>query len=574
MELKDYWRAVRNRWVALSVCIALCVGAAVAITALLPREYEARTELYVAPEAGSSTAELMQGSNFILDRVKSYVQVIPREVVLAPVIEELDLDLSVAELAERVQAEVIAETVVIEIVVTDSSPERAAAIANAIAAEFSEVAPTLEPMRADETAVVRVTIVESAQVPLAPVSPRPTLNLALGLLLGVALGLAVAVVREALDRRIKAEADVKSLTDAPVMGHIPLEADAADRPLIVQAKDSGARAEALRRLRTNLQFLDVPVGERAFVITSSLPGEGKTVTAINLAVTLAEVQLRVCLVEADLRRPRIGEYVGLEDAVGLTDVLIDSYSLADVTQNWRPGLDVVLAGSVPPNPSDLLASARMDEVIAELSAAYDVVLIDAPPLLPVTDAALIAKRCAGALVLVGWGRKAVTRAELDGALEGLQTAGARVLGVILNKLPVKGPNAVRASTYSYASIPPRRHGTDERLHGGHGAAPARVEDGESSSERHEQTATSGDDAPPAPAPADDDDIEAGSGTSDPATATSEHDIAEPPAEASEVDTAETAHEDRAGADDPAEPTDGADGTDETDSGTLSPARRR
>lgn len=464
MELKDYWRVLRTRWRLFVAFISAGLVTGVGLTMLMPSTYTAQTDLFVAPEAGSSTAELMQGSTFILNRVKSYVQVIDKDVILQPVIDELGLDESVAQLAERVQASVVTETVVVTIAVEDHSPTRAALIANTIATEFTTMAPELEPARADETAVVRVTVIDPAAVPLHASSPSLKFNTALGLLAGLALGLGAAVFREFADRRIRGEGDLRAITPAPVIGHVPVDEEAQSHPLIVGSNLNGARAEAIRQVRTNLQFLPVEAGRRSYVITSSLPGEGKSATAMNLALMLAETGQRVCFVEADLRRPSGGRYLDLESSVGLTNILIGSADRGDVTQPWGPhGMDVILSGPIPPNPSELLAGERMERLVRELESDYDVVIVDSPPLLPVTDGAILARWCAGAIVLVGTGRKAVTRADLQHSLEKLDTVDATLLGVVLNKLPVKGPDAVPISLYAYDSEPNRVSATVDEL---------------------------------------------------------------------------------------------------------------
>lgn len=149
-----------------------------------------------------------------------------------------------------------------------------------------------------------------------------------------------------------------------------------------------------------------------------------------------------------MRRPRIGEYLGLEDAVGLTDVLIGNFGWRSVKQDYRPRLDVILAGTIPPNPSELASSENMEVLLQALEEAYDVVIVDTPPLLPVTDAAVLSKRAAGAIVVVNSGRKGTSRGDVARALEMLNTVDARVLGIVLNRVPQSGPNAVPMATYS------------------------------------------------------------------------------------------------------------------------------
>jgi capsular exopolysaccharide synthesis family protein len=240
-----------------------------------------------------------------------------------------------------------------------------------------------------------------------------------------------------------------------VLGVIGYEEDAPEHPLIVQESPQALRAEAFRRLRTNLQFLELDASSRTFVMTSALPGEGKTTTCINLAITLADAGQKVVLVDADLRRPSVAAYMGVEGSVGLTTVLIGKVAVQDALQPWGNGnLDVLAAGQVPPNPSELLGADSMAELVAQLGAEYDVVVIDTPPLLPVTDGAILARVVGGAIVVVGAGT--VHRQQLEGALSALETVGARLLGLVVNRVPVKGPGnaAYGYGYYEYVSEQP------------------------------------------------------------------------------------------------------------------------
>nr|WP_281364387.1 CpsD/CapB family tyrosine-protein kinase [Microcella alkalica] len=253
---------------------------------------------------------------------------------------------------------------------------------------------------------------------------------------------------EVLDTRIRGQRDVEALTTAPIIGGIAYDPSAVKRPLIVHDDPHSPRAEAFRTLRTNLQFLDIEPGARSFVVTSSVPAEGKSTTSANLAIALADSGARVVIIDGDLRRPKLAEYMGLEGAVGLTDVLIQRVSLADALQPWgRRGLTVLPAGSVPPNPSELLGSRAMQSLVHALEQEFDVVIIDMPPLLPVTDAALVSKMTKGALVVAAAGK--TDRGELQGAIAALENVGAKVSGVIITMLPTKGPDAYGYGRYGY-----------------------------------------------------------------------------------------------------------------------------
>ena len=303
--------------------------------------------------------------------------------------------------------------------------------------QFTLTVADLEAVSATAASPVKVSIVSTPTVPIAPISPKPVRNLALGVVLGLLLGLGLALLRDLLDSTIKGEKDCAEVTDATVIGSIAFDPDAPKHPLIVQADPHGHRAEAFRTLRTNLQFVDAANHPRSIVFTSSVPGEGKTTTTANLAITMAAGGARICVVEGDLRRPRLLEYMGMDGSVGLTNVLIGKATLVDVLQQFADTSVYVLgAGSVPPNPSELLGSAAMIETLRELEARFDVVIIDTPPLLPVTDAAVLSTIAGGTVVIVGAGR--VDRDHLAKSLQSLETVKGRVLGLVLNMIPAKG----------------------------------------------------------------------------------------------------------------------------------------
>jgi len=445
MELKDYVMLLRKRWLTVVALLVAGVVVAGAFSLAATPTYSARSQVYVSVQGSDSTTDLLQGSNFTVRQVKSYTELVTSPRVLDPVVQELGLADDAASLARRVGADSPIDTALINVTATDESPQLAADIANATARSLESVVVELETPAAGGDSPVQLSTVRPATVPGSASSPNVRLNLALGLVVGLALGVALAVVREKLDTRVRTTADVEAVTDAPVLGAIGYEEDAPDHPLIVQESPQALRAEAFRRLRTNLQFLELGSSARTFVMTSALPGEGKTTTCINLAITLADAGQRVALVDADLRRPSVAKYMGIEGSVGLTTVLIGKVAVADAVQPWGNGnLDVLAAGQVPPNPSELLGADAMSGLVEQLGADYDVVVIDTPPLLPVTDAAILARVVGGAIVVVGTGT--VHRQQLASALSALGTVGARLLGLVVNRVPVKGPGS---GTYGY-----------------------------------------------------------------------------------------------------------------------------
>ena len=447
MELRDYVRILRKYWVLITALTLVGIVAAGGVSLLMKPAYEASTQLYVSVRSDSvATGELVQGSTFARQSVQSYVRIVNTESVLEPVISELGLDESPQELARRVTATVPVETSIIGITVSDADPERAAEIANAVAERFTDlVQDELEAIGTEPSASpVKLTTVQRATVPQAPVSPRIALNLVIGAIVGLALGVVAAVLRSVLDTRIHSPGDVEEVTDAPLLGATAFDADARKRPLIVHADPHDPRAEAFRILRTNLQFLTAEQASerrgRSFVISSAGPSEGKSTTVSNLAIALAETGARVALVDGDLRLPRVAEYMGLEGGAGLTDVLIGRAGPADVLQRWGNGqLYVLPAGKVPPNPSELLGSNAMRQLLDTLHEHFDVVLIDAPPLLLVTDAAVESQHTDGVILVAAAGT--TRRQNLELAVRSLERAGGHLRGVIVTMMPQKGPDS-------------------------------------------------------------------------------------------------------------------------------------
>ncbi|MBM6401101.1 polysaccharide biosynthesis tyrosine autokinase [Phycicoccus sonneratiae] len=432
MELQDYLLVVRKRWRVIVLVVLACVFLATAATLTSTKQYESTTQFFVSTTGSEDSVSLLQGSTFTQQRVKSYTQLLATPRILDPVAQSVGGD--GAAIANQVTATTPPDTVLIEVAVRDADPSRAQAIGTAIAAEFPTAVSELESPAGAKSSPVKVTVVQPPTTPESPVSPKPVRNVALGAVLGLLLGLGVAVLRQVLDKGVKSAEDVKQVTDAPILGSISHDPDAQKRPLIVEVDPRSPRAEAFRSLRTNLQFVDAANHPRTIVVTSSLAGEGKSTLTANLALTMAQAGARVCLIEADLRRPKVLEYMGLEGSVGLTDALIDKADVIDVIQPYGgTNLWVLGAGRIPPNPSELLGSSSMQTLLANLVRRFDYVIIDAPPTLPVTDAVVLSKLADGAIVVAGSGL--VDRDQLAHTLESLGSVGGQVLGVVMNRVP-------------------------------------------------------------------------------------------------------------------------------------------
>ncbi len=464
MDLRGYLTLLRRHWLTVVLAAMLGVGVAGGLSVLATPTYTAANSVFFTISFGSTANDLAQGSNYAQSQVTTYAQLARLPAVLEPVIEELDLNSTPQQLAGQVGATVQAGTVIIKITVSDISAQRAADIANAVAGQLKATVEDLAPTDEAGDSLVQVTSVAEATPPAFASSPNTRVNVAVGLVVGLLAGICIVLLRNVLDTRVRGRSDVHRLTDLPVLGSIGVLPSGARR-LVVQDAPSSTQAEAYRQIRTNLQFMGVNDRAHSIVITSSLPAEGKSTVAANLAIAMAETAARVLLIDADLRRPSLADVLSLEGAAGLTTVLIGRASFADVVQEWGEGhLDVLTSGEIPPNPSELLASPAMSQLLVDVEDRYDVILIDTAPLLPVTDAAILSRIAVGTIVVGNV--KRLRRQQLSDGLLFLRQVEARVLGLVLNQAhkesesygytPVKGKSNGDAPWRADMPAPARR----------------------------------------------------------------------------------------------------------------------
>ncbi|HEX6394252.1 MAG TPA: polysaccharide biosynthesis tyrosine autokinase [Acidimicrobiales bacterium] len=289
-------------------------------------------------------------------------------------------------------------------------------------------------------------IIDAAAVPTSASSPKPVRNGILGGVVGLILGLGFALVAERLDDGINSRDAAEAVSGGlPIVGLVPMVNSwkrKHARHLALIEDPSSNVSEAYRTVRTAIQFLSLDDPKRVIAITSSVPGEGKTTTVANLAVSFARAGQNVIVVSCDLRRPHLHEFFGDNDGRGLTSVLLGRCALSDVVHSVSTdhNLRIVPPGPIPPNPAEILSLDRVREVVDALARNADLVLLDCPPVLPVSDALLLSRLVDGMLVLASV--KSTSRRDLRRTIELLNQVHCPTLGVILNKVPI-------GSGYSY-----------------------------------------------------------------------------------------------------------------------------
>jgi capsular exopolysaccharide synthesis family protein len=478
-SFRAYLQILRHRkwWVASITVFGLAVSLAFSLTA--HKQYSATAQLLVQPSINASGLAAQQQPVTQTD-VQTELQL----VTSAPVQQAVRQQLSSTP---AVSASEVGQTNVMAITATSPAPSQASRIANLYATAFvqyrqavassslasaeaqlrsqiSSVGRELSSFHGNDTspaasallnqeAVLKeqlaqmqvsgatdtgdVVLVTPAQTPVAPSSPKPVQDALLGVLAGLALGLGAAFLRDSLDDRLTSKEATEHAGGVPVLAMTPAVTSGRrqQKPLVVSvAEPTSPAAESYRSLRTSLQFARQERQLRSVVVTSPGVGEGKTSTLANLGVVFAQAGERVLLVSCDLRRPMIGELFGLDEGEGLTSVLQGQRTIEE-TVVPVPGFDrlfLLPAGPISSNPAELLNGALARDIFARLRDHFDLVLIDSPPVLPVTDAAILSQYADATLMLAAAGQ--TRRSDLHRAVEKLDQVGATILGTVLNKV--------------------------------------------------------------------------------------------------------------------------------------------
>ncbi|GAA1389870.1 polysaccharide biosynthesis tyrosine autokinase [Luteococcus peritonei] len=452
MDLRGYLTLIRKYLPLILAASLLGLLGGFGLYAATPKSYAADVQFYVSTPVPDGTSA-QSGGQFATGRMTSYGELLSSQELGERVVKAAGLtDLSGLQVAKKITATSSVDSVLLKATVTDTDPQRALAIAQGIDKVFGPMVDKLDNT-GRTVPIVQINTVSAPKVNPNPVAPKPKMNLLLGLALGLGLSLAFAVVRELLDQSVKSPEQAREVVGAPVIGTIPADKASDDRQLLVGSDRTTARAEAHRQLRTNLAFLDSARSAKVMVFTSPAGADGTSTVAANTALAFAEAGERVCLVEGDLRSPgalaafaRFGNGLDPEALTGdgLSAVLAGRAELGAVLRTWRSentSLDLLGAGQVPPNAAELLASPRLEATLAELRSRYDRVVVDAPALLPVADASVLAAAADGVVLVARSGR--TTTAQLQAARSALEPIRARILGVVMNRARTAGRTAAR-----------------------------------------------------------------------------------------------------------------------------------
>ena len=439
MTLGTYVTVLVRGWPIILITFLTGLVAAFVGTAMATPMYRSTTVLFVSSAATTGDlGSLYQGGLFTQQQILSYAEIIPSPLILQPVIDDLNLDISQEALENEVSVAIPAQTSLVSVSVDDESPAQAKRIANEIGRQAAEILPTLETLGAKGTPTVKVSVVREGDLPLWPSSPRSRLNLILGGMLGLLVGVLLVLLRHLTDRTVRSTAQIEAITGAPVLTEVPQSVWKPDLQVFTSTNEEFSPGhESFYRLRMNLQAVNEDNPLSSVVVTSTSAEDGKSLTAVNLAMALAETRGTVVLVDADLRRPSVTRLLKLDNPPGLSEILHGDLALDEVLLRQENGrLSVLTAGSIRGNPNEMISSAWLGALIEELKDRFDFLVIDAPPLLPVSDAATLSRLADGALIVARYGKTNSTR--LAKAVASLRTVRASVVGAVLTFTPDRG----------------------------------------------------------------------------------------------------------------------------------------
>ena len=427
MELQALISLFRRRWWIVALAIVVGLGAGFVKTSSTTKVYRSTARLYVNVPNATGVREQADGLQLSTQFLATYAKIVDSQKTTGIVSDALGRRFTPGQVQSRVSASIVPETLLLEIHANDTDPSVAAELANQAALAMTTV---IDELSASPTGTgVKATIIDRAGVPGGPVSPQPRKDLAVAMLFSLAMGAAIALAADTLDKTIRTPQTASEIFAAPFLASVPRQRRLGSQPLSASSTSSAA-GEAYRVLRTAVRFRDTAQPVKTVLITSAAAGDGKSTIASNLAIAMAQDGARVILIDADLRRTRLAQMFDLPVGPGLSNVLLGKLKLKDALIPWSRGLRILQIGTPGLNPSEALGSQAMVDVLNEAKSMADIVIIDAPPVLPVTDPTVLAALVDGTIVVCRWGRTTLHAA--DATRQTLENVGAEVIGVVIN----------------------------------------------------------------------------------------------------------------------------------------------
>ncbi|ORW02954.1 polysaccharide biosynthesis tyrosine autokinase [Mycobacterium kyorinense] len=493
MDFRTFARTIARHWQLVVGAVLACLVGAAAVTAFQTKSYQSSATILISFSGETNLADVYQATQAAQERLSSYAQIAGGHAVAQRAVNDFHAPANADALVSQTHVSYTPKTTLFTVTVEDTDPVRVAALAAAMADAFAAMVPTLgaaplpppppgppKPVAlpshldgdgasestglaaAGDTGtsqpsplppaplqppvpVARATVIERPGVPAAPIKPVPMRNMAMGLLAGVLLGIAVALTRQAADRTVRDREQLEQLSGAPTLAELPGRRDGTPR-----FGAEGSFDDAIRGLRTRLLRAMGPDARRVLV-AAPFGGEGTTTTALNLAMAITELGETVLVVEGDVRRPVIAGLLGVKSGLSLANVLVDRDVAAEAVRATPVEDLFVLASRTARGDETLPRSAILPDVLADLSARFDRIVVDGPPVLATADTGLLADAVEATVLVVRAGRTTVD--EVKDALHALRNTGTAVVGTVLTDARVS--RHTRAAVQAYWRRPYR-----------------------------------------------------------------------------------------------------------------------
>lgn len=431
LNLSNIWHIVRKKFyfIIITTLLGTLVTAYTSYFIIKPT-YKVNMTLFIGNNFENSDARSLTDSVDLYQKLmKTYVLIAKSSVVAEKTIQKLNLTASPEDLQDSISVSTKQDTQVLDISLKSKDPMQAVETINTFGQAFIDEGKRLYPTG-------DVKIIDSAKFPTSPANPSIFLNIAIAAFLGFILSAGIVVTAELLNRTIRTEEDVEKYLNTPVLGMIFKENKLNKSQLVVLDDPESASSEAYRTLRTNIEFSSVGKKVRTILFTSASSADGKSTTAANLAIVMAQAGKKVLFIDCDLRKASAHRIFNMSNSTGLSNYLAEAALMHEIiNKTINENLSIITAGVKPPNPAELLSSEKMKQFIDLLKEKYDYIILDTPPVGLVTDAQILSKYADECILVISAG--STDRCIIARAKELLQIVNAKLLGVVLNRVDIK-----------------------------------------------------------------------------------------------------------------------------------------
>lgn len=435
--LKEYWKMI----LVITLCATVLSGF-ITFFVIKP-QYDASTKIFIGKEEAEEQDYNESDIEMYQKLMKTYIEIIKTRDLIEKALGRVHSNLTANQVLGRLTVTNITDTQIIEIKFKYKDPVVAKEIIEAITEELITVSNSLVFNGS-------IRVVDHVSIPHTPVSPNKNINILLSILLGIIISVAIAFLREYMNNTYKNAEQLEQELKIPVIGSIKIRKGEKNNGYFLETSAQSIAMESYRTLRTNIQYSSIDNKFKVIVVTSSDHGEGKTTISGNLALCLAAEERKVILLDCDLRNPSIHKAFGLSNDIGISDVIVEKADISTAMQCFNNNLTILTSGKLPPNPSDILGSNFMVELLEKLKEDFDYLVIDTPPIQAFADAQILSAKADGTILVV---RSEKTSKDLvHNTINIIKKVNSKIIGIVINGLKVEKNNYYHTKSHSEETL--------------------------------------------------------------------------------------------------------------------------